>query len=174
MRRLVPVFAALLLAACAAYDGRGLRPGAAGLEEVRRVMGPPALEWRDADGSRQLAYPRGPGAVHTFMVRIGPDGRLQSIENVLEPRVFARVTPGLDRQQVLRLLGPSQPQWTVYYPARDELVWAWRYCDDWNQAAHFHVLFDGRDGPVRSTLSLTEAQLGRCGFGEGGGCWCAR
>lgn len=171
--RFVLLVCCLLLAGCAAYGGWGLKPGEAGRDDVLRVMGAPAMEWRDADGSQELAYPRGPAGVHTFMVRLAPDGKLKQIDNVLEPKVFARVVPGMERQQVLRLLGPSPEQWHRYYPARDELVWEWRFCDDWNEAARFHVLFDGKDGPVRSTLVLTEGQLGLCGGDDGGSCWCS-
>jgi hypothetical protein len=108
------------------------------------------------------------------MVRLAADGRLKTIDNVLDMTYFAQIQGGTAKDQVLRLIGPSESAWTLYYPARNELVWVWRYCNDWNEAARFHVLFDGLDGPVRSTLNLTEGQLGVCGNGEGGGCWCAR
>lgn len=174
MMRLAQAILCLLLGACASYGGRGLLPGEARLADVLRVMGTPAMQWRNADDSRQLAYPRGPSGVHTFMVRLAADGRLEAIDNVLDATSFAQIQRGMVRDQVLRLIGPSEPAWTIYYPARDELVWVWRFCSDWNEAARFHVLFDGREGPVRSTMILTEAQLGVCGSGEGGGCWCAR
>lgn len=147
------------LAACAGYDGRGLRPGEARLADVERVMGPPAMRWQAPDGALRLAYPRGPLGFHTYMVEIAADGRLSSIENVLEPRGFATVHAGQSMDEVLRLLGPSDPPGTVYFEARDELVWDWRYCDDWNEPAHFYVLFDGTTKKVRSTMSLTESQI---------------
>lgn len=172
MKLLVAVLAALLLGSCASYSGGGLRPGAARLEDVLRVMGQPALRWQEADGSLQLAYPRGPMGVHTFMVHIGADGRMRSIGNVLDPETFARLRPGMTQLQVLRLLGPSQAAWTVYFRARDELVWEWRYCNEWNEAARFNVLFDGSKETVRSSMSLTESQMGLCGDRDGS-CWCA-
>jgi hypothetical protein len=171
MKRLFPILAALLLAACAAYSGSGLKPGEAGLDDVIRVMKEPTMHWQDPDGSVQLAYPRGPFGFHTFMVWIGPDGKLQRIGNVLDKNGFAQIQPGITQAQVLRVLGPPYPGWTVYFKARDELVWEWRYCDDWSEAARFNVLFDSITGTVRSTLSLTEAQRGLCGPD---GCWCSR
>lgn len=147
----------LALAACAAYSGRGLQPGVAGEAEVRAVMGVPAMQWELADGGRQLAYPRGPAAFHTFMVFIGADGRLQRTVNVLDEAGFARVHSGMTQAEVLQLLGPPQPQWTAYFPARDELVWEWRYCDAWGDAARFDVLFDGTTKTVRSTLRWSES-----------------
>jgi peptide/nickel transport system ATP-binding protein len=63
----------LSLAACSSYGGRGLQPGVANVSEVIATMGEPAMRWRDADGSQQLAYPRGPAGVHTLMAFFGPD-----------------------------------------------------------------------------------------------------
>ncbi len=146
--------AASILAGCASYSGRGLEPGQATYDQVLETMGKPAMEWRDNDGSRQLAYPKGPSAPHTVMVKIGPDGRMQSLGNVLNYKYFAKIQPGKTTQaDVLRLLGPSTPQWTVYFQARDELVWEWLYCDDMSLQGRFDVLFDGQNGPVRTTQS---------------------
>lgn len=119
--------------------------------DVLARMGEPALRWRDADGSQQLAFPRGPAGVHTYMVFLAPDGRLMRIENVLDMRHFALLQPERHTQaDVLRLFGPPFPGWTAYFKARDELVWEWRFCDDWNRLARFDVLFDGTSGRVRT------------------------
>ena len=142
----------LLIAACAG----SLVPGDARLEDVERRMGTAALRWQEADGSLQLAYPQGPMGFATHMIHLAPDGRLLRIENVLDSEHFAQIVPGMDQDQVLRVLGPPQPHWTVYFAARDELAWEWRYCDAWNAAARFDVLFDATRGTVRSTLSLRE------------------
>lgn len=142
------------LAGCAGYAGSGLKPGLATRDEVLAVMGHPALQWQDADGGEQLSFPRGPAGAHSLMVWIAPDGRLLRIENVLDARHFARIVPGKTTQaEVLRLLGPPVPAWTAYYAARNELVWEWLYCDDYNLMSRFDVLFDGFDGPVRTTYS---------------------
>lgn len=152
-----------LLAGCASYDGRGLQPGVSSIDEVVALMGTPAMQWQDADGRVQLAYPRGPEGLQTFMALIDPDGRLERIEGVLDTRHFARIEPGRsDQAAVLRLLGPSQPQWTAYFERRDELVWEWRFCDDWRQVARFDVLFDGMSGVVRTTYQRPELR----GFGH--------
>ena len=166
MKHVSVVLLALALVSCAAYSGSSLKPGEARLEDVVRVMGAPAMRWQEADGTQQLAYPRGPEGVHTYMVRIGADGKMQRIENVLEEKVFAGVRSGMKKGQVLKILGPSEPAWTAYYKARDELVWEWRYCDGWNELARFDVLFDATREVVRSTMSQTEAQMGLCGFAD--------
>jgi len=141
-----------LLSACAGYSGWGLQPGVTTLPEVGATMGTPALRWKNANGSEQLAYPRGPAGTQTFMVFIAPDGRLQQIEAVLDMEHFARIEPGKsDQESVLRLIGPPAPQWTAYFKERDELVWEWQYCDAWNQLARFDVLFDATTGIVRTS-----------------------
>jgi hypothetical protein len=168
MKLFITILSALLLLACASYSGRGLKPGEAQLKDVLSVMGDPAMRWQDSDGSLQLAYPRG---IHTFMVQIGSDGKLQRIENVMDMKTFVRIRPNMTENQVLRILGPSVPSGSAYYKARDELVWEWRYCDEWNEAARFDVLFDGSKEAVRSTMSLTESQMGLCG--PDGICICA-
>lgn len=152
---------ALLLSACTGYSGSNLRPGASTLHDIVASMGVPAMRWKDADGREQLAYPRGPAAPQTFMVYVAADGILERIEGVLDDAHFARIRPGIsDQPAVLRLLGPSQPYWTAYFAARDELVWEWRVCDAWNQLARFDVLFDGTSGLVRTTYQRPDLGLG--------------
>ena len=149
-----------LLSSCASYSGYGLKPGVSSLDDVERVMGQPAMRWQNPDSSSQLAYPRGPAGLHTYMVFIGQDGKLQSMDNVLGPKVFARIRPGTTKEEVLRALGP--PGWTTYYPNRDTLEWEWRFCNVWNEAARFDVLFDNTSGTVRSTVSPPGDRLGFC------------
>lgn len=59
MHKLATLTLAILLSACASYSGRGLVVSDSSYDEVIRAMGRLALEWTDAAGSRQLAYPRG-------------------------------------------------------------------------------------------------------------------
>ncbi len=156
MKRSSVVVLAMLVAACASYSGRGLVPGVAGIDEVIRVMGEPPMRWREADGTSLLAYPRGPMGTSTYMVLIGTDGKLQRIEDVMKHQAFVRIQAGMSKDQVLHVLGPPVPAWSEYFKARDELVWEWRYCDDWNSLARFDVLFDGSKEVVRSTMSIRE------------------
>jgi len=170
MKLWITIFSALLLGACWAYLGYGLKPGEDRLEDVVHALGQPAMRWQNADSSEQLAFPRGPMGYRTYMVTIDIDGKLRQIENVLDEKNFARIQPGMSKEEVLRILGPSYPNWTVYFERRDELVWEWRYCDAWSEAARFNVLFDNTRGTVRSTMSLTESLKGLCG--RDGRCAC--
>jgi len=156
MKRWASLLALLLVAACASYGGAGLVPGTSRLADVQALMGMPAMRWQDADGSVQLAYPRGPAGVETFMVKLGPDGRLQSIANVLDEDTFARVRAGMSKDQVQRLIGPPDANRSVYFKARDELAWEWRFTEVYGNPAHFVVLFDATTGKVRSTMILPE------------------
>lgn len=160
---LLPLIGSVFVAGCAglhSYSGYGLQSGLSTRQEVVASMGPPAMQWTDADGREQLAYPRGPAGTQTFMAYLDAHGRLERIEGVLDSAHFARIQAGKsDKADVLRLLGPPQPQWTAYFEARDELAWEWRFCDDWNQVARFDVLFDASSGIVRSTLQRPDEHL---------------
>lgn len=154
-RLFVPLL--LLLPACAGYSGRGLHVGIATLPEVLASMGLPSQRWRDADGSEQLAYARGPEGTQTYMVFMTPDERLARIEAVLDSAHFAHIESGKsDQQSVLRLIGPPVSQWTTYFEARRELVWEWRFCDSWQQLARFNVAFDASSGLVRTAQQRQE------------------
>ena len=150
--------AALLVSACASYGGSSLKPGVSSVAEVEATMGVPAKRWQNPDGSQQLAYPRGPAGFNNFMVAIAADGRLRSIENVLDMKHFALIERGMSEEQVLRILGPAGCG-TSYFPARDERVWVWRYLENSRVNAHFMVLFDGKTSTVRSTMSMASDQI---------------
>src|SRR5574343_246234 len=154
------------LAACAGFDAAGRIPVDARLVDVERQMGIPALRWRESDGGETLVYPFGAMGYHTFFVRGDAGGRFLLRENVLTMKHFARIEAGMTEEQVIRTIGPSVPMWTMYFKARDELVWEWRYCDDWNEPARFNVLFDGTTRRVRSTLSGTERSRNVFGGGD--------
>lgn len=123
-------WSALLLAACASLSGPAIAPGASEADVLAR-LGQPSHVYQDGD-SRLLEYMRGPMGQTTEMARIGPDGRLQSLAQVLTMENFARIVPGVTRQeQVLRIVGaPSEVKyyrnvgmqgWN--YPYKESNVW---------------------------------------------------
>jgi hypothetical protein len=95
------------------------------------------------------------------MMTIDGNGLMTSRQAVLNMKHFALIREDMTQDQVLRILGPSVPQWTVYFERRDELVWEWRYCDAWNEPARFDVLFDNTTKKVRSTQSYSESMIKR-------------
>lgn len=158
MKRLLILLLSLLAVACAdlaAFSRSPLPPGSTEAQ-VQERLGIPAMTWRLPDGGRQLAYPTGPMGTRTWMVWLDREGHLIRIDNVLASNGFAQIQSGMAMDQVLQTLGPPYAPWTVYFKARDELVWEWRYCDDWGELARFNVLFDNTSGKVRSTFSQTE------------------
>ena len=161
MKTISALMLAFLVTACASYDGRGLKPGVSTQNDVIQLMGEPAMRWPEADGGQTLVYPRGPAGLNTYMVTIAGDGTMARREAVLNEKHFALIREGMSEEQVLRTLGPPVPQWTVYFERRDELVWEWRYCDDWNEPARFDVLFDNSAGLIRSTQSYAESMIKR-------------
>ena len=140
MIKLVAAFSLLLLGAACAYDGAALRPGGSTESDVRQAMGAPALEFRDADGSRKLIYPRGPMGVETFVIDIGPDGQLRSRDQVLDEGHFNQIRPGMTRDEVLRMIGP--PGETMRFPLSGNVGEDYRYRDTWGYLAIFSVTYD--------------------------------
>lgn len=143
---------AAALSGCAAYNsygGAGLQPGASTEAQVRESMGRPALEFGNPDGTRMLAYPRGPLGTQTFMVDIGVDGRLARIRNVLNDDTFNRIQPGMTEGDILRLIGP--PGDKMAFSLSGNYAWDYRFVDTWGYTAIFSVTF--HDGIVVSKIS---------------------
>jgi len=150
--------AMLLVAGCSSYSGWGLKPGASSVDDIRRTMGEPVKICPLAGGGQNLIYPRGPGGLDTFNVRVDKDGVLASIENVLEERGFALVRKGMStKDDVVCIFGP--PYIETYFRVRNELVWDYRFRDAWGYPSRFHVLFNDA-GIVTATMQIREETPG--------------
>ena len=134
------LLAGLLAAGCASYDGHTLKPGVSTETELRGVMGQPAVEFANSDGSRRLAYPRGPLGTQTYMADVGADGRVLAVRAVLSDDTFHQIRPGLTRDEILRLIGP--PNETMAFALLRHVAWDYRYVDTWGYRAIFSVTFD--------------------------------
>jgi len=144
----------LFAAACASYDGRGLQPGVTSEAEVRRTMGQPALELNNPDGSRALAYPKGPLGTRTYMVHVRRDGMLDGVEQVLDEDHFYRIVPGKTRDDVLRTIGP--PSEMNDFPRLQQVAWDYRYQDAWGYTAILSVMIDRQGIVVGKTTRRLE------------------
>lgn len=131
-------------------------PGQASADDVIALMGPPAMRWMEPDGGQRLAYPRGPEGTATFMVSIGPDGRLVAIVNVLDDPGFEKIRPGMTETEVIRVLGPPASLQGTRFERLGEHVIDWRYCDRASRLARFGVRLDASSGRVRSTYVQPE------------------
>ena len=119
-----PVFR-LLLAGCDAQRIEKLEEGVATEADVRAQFGEPAAVLAEADGSRTFEYPRQPEGWTNYRIQIGADGTMSSLRQLLNPDNFARVKPGLTREQVRELLGRPAKTWN--FPTKpDETIWDWR------------------------------------------------
>lgn len=151
------VLAAALLAAC---DQQGrplehpgldrLKPGVSGEADVRGIFGVPETIVQDRDGARTLQFPLGPEGPRTFFAIIGADGKLVRVWNVLVPETFARITPGMSREEVRVLLG--RPGSVQSYPLKRQTAWEWKYIGEMHRDHIFYVMFD-ESGRVVSTGS---------------------
>ncbi len=140
MKFLFVAIAVASLSGCASYSGRGLENGA-NRQEVQNLMGEAAARYQDPTGGEVWAYPRGPRGLHSYMVRFDGQGRMRSIEQVLQESSFAMIRIGQDRgDDVLRRLGPY---WLAAdFPRQKERVWTWRFRNAMAQPAQVHVTFD--------------------------------
>jgi hypothetical protein len=141
---------AVVAAGCASYGGSSLTPGASSEAEVRALMGPPALEMRDADGTRHLYYPRGPLGTQTFVADVGPGGVLKEMRQVLGDGVFNRIQPGMTEEDVLRLIGP--PREKAYFSNLRQTAWDYKFRDTWGYDSILSVMIDA-NGVVASKFT---------------------
>ena len=151
---MVSIWASLLaLVGCDPQKIARLEEGVATEADVRREFGEPHAVYSDSDGARTFEYSRQPEGQVAYMITIGADGKMSALRQVLKPAEFAKVTPGLDKAQVRRLLG--KPARTIRYDLKpDEEHWEWRWLDG-QQSKLFNVTFD-RDGKVTSSATADD------------------
>jgi hypothetical protein len=142
----------MLLSGCDLRPLQGLEAGVSTEDDVRTRLGAPAAVHEDGNGARTLEYPRQPAGQVNYMVSIGPDGRVTALRQVLNPTEFAKVTPGLTKQEVRRLLG--RPAKVQAYALKAEEVWDWRFASG-TEGRLFSVTFDA-DGRVVSTATTRD------------------
>ena len=145
---------ALLLQACAAYDGRGLVPGSSTAADVERVMGAPADKLTAPTGDTIWFYPRGPFGRHTFAVSVAPDGVMRGIEQTLEVRNLEKIVSGSSTTRDIRMIfGP--PSRVIRNHRGDRNVWEYRMFNQIQIPYNLFVQFSD-DGIVREVLFLRD------------------
>lgn len=166
---LISLLFSLLATAGCDQDGRptgemGLSRLQAGVStefDVRDIMGKPDSVYEEDDGTRILEYPKGPAGARTWMFRIAENGKLQEYRQVLTEENFAKVQPGMSKEEVRWLLG--KPRTVVPFKRLNEEVWDWRYLSINPAVRLFNVHFDLTTGKVRRTS--TSDDLTRQGGG---------
>jgi outer membrane protein assembly factor BamE (lipoprotein component of BamABCDE complex) len=124
--------------------------------DVRAVMGQPDTVRDETDGSRTLEYAKGPEGARTWMFTIDSGGKLRDYTQVLTEENFARIVPGMSKDEVRRSLG--RPRTVVPFPRMNEEVWDWRYLSG-TQVRLFNVHFDLTSGKVLRTSSQDAADF---------------
>lgn len=102
---------ALVLAGCASFDGRDLVAEKSTGTEAAALMGEPAQRLALPDGGSALYFSRLPAGRAMYVVTVGSDGVMKSIEQRMELEVFAKVVANVwTRKEVSELLGPPGNQ----------------------------------------------------------------
>ena len=138
----------ILLPACDSVSLEKLKPGLTTMQQAQEIMGSPAMEWQDTDGSATWEYPRTPNGVVNYMIDFGPDRILREVRQVLTEANFGRVREGMTRDQIRRLLG--QPASEQYFSLKKEYVWDWKTKTDASYNYFFDVYFDDQGHVTRT------------------------
>lgn len=148
------------LAACDQQAISELEEGVSTEADVRERFGPPEAVWDGPDGAQIYEYNRQPAGYQNYQITIGPDGKMSALRQVLTPRNFALVQPGMMMEDVRRLLG--KPMKITTYDLKKETHYDWRYHDGPNESDSkvFTVVFSP-DLRVISTLSVRDPDLDR-------------
>ena len=151
-RSMIPVLLSCIALSGGCATPGSLVPGQSTDSEVRARMGPPTDTRVDRDGDRIWEYATGPEGFFTYMVRIGADGRLKEVNQILTEEQLAKVVPGkMTKADVRQLLGRPADE-SVYFVG---LTWSWRYIRGGVQPGHLVVTFNP-DGTVRDTIAIID------------------
>ncbi|MEO5732576.1 MAG: outer membrane protein assembly factor BamE [Rubrivivax sp.] len=140
-----------LLSGCDPQRVTKLEEGVSTEAQVREQFGDPVTVTVEADGARRLDYPRQPAGWTNYVIRIGPDGKMSSLRQLLNDDNMARVQPGLTMQQVRDLLG--RPAAQQHFTLKQQDVWDWRYKPQGQESKLFSVTFDNLGVVVGSSVA---------------------
>ena len=115
------------LPGCDPQNIKELEEGLSTEADVRARFGEPERIWTEPDGSRTFEYNRQPAGSRNYMITIGTDGRMSALRQVLAPHNFEKIRPGMDEEQVRRMLG--KPAKVTTYQLKQETDWDWNYID---------------------------------------------
>ena len=135
-----------------------LEPGRSTEVDVRDRFGVPDNIWDAGGGLRTFEYNRQPAGHTNYMIGIGPDGKMSSLRQVLNPDNFARIEPGMPMETVRRMLG--RPMKITTFERKQETHYDWRYRDGPNtgDSKVFTVIFTP-DLRVKSTQSVADPEV---------------
>jgi hypothetical protein len=139
----------LAVAGCASVDGRGLVPGKATLGEVEALMGAPAHRVALPNGDSALYFSRLPEGRAVYVVTVGPDRVMKSIEQRLVRSNLKFISVGISTMNDVRnLFGPPGGDGRLERQRRT--WWEYKY-EDYDQRRVIWVQYSD-DGVVREVL----------------------
>jgi len=157
---------ALLLAACASNDGRGLIPGQSSEQDVQTIMGKPTETQALANGDKLYWYPQLPWGHVSYAARVSADGRLVSWEQRLTEENTSKIVRGqTTSKEVHDLLGPPwQPQ---RYDRMERDIWTYPMRVAGHYLPKWYVVQFSYDGIAREIYLFDDPQYvpmdrGRC------------
>ena len=166
IRRFVLAASALaaLAAGCASFYGRGLVPGKSTQAELEARMGAPAQRLALPGGETALYFSRLPEGRAVYVVTVGPDGVMKSIEQRLVRKNLARIVAGAStREDVRGLFGP--PGRSGHLALREREWWEYKYFD-YEERRVIWVQFS-RDGVAREVLDMLDWDYDKTGHPDG-------
>jgi hypothetical protein len=156
MRRIAAISLLIAVAGCAGYSGRGLVPGQSSEADVEAVMGEPAGVQEKANGETVLWYPRLRYGRENYAARIGPDGRLLSIEQRLTEENIARLVRNQTlAEEVSDLLGP--PHRSDPFPRMEREIWTY-YMQGFPYWKVLYVQISPQDHVVREVYYMDDPE----------------
>lgn len=139
------------LAACDQQAISELEEGVSTEADVVKRFGQPERVWDGSGGTRIYEYNRQPQGTQNYMIGIGPDGKMNSLRQVLNPDNFRRVQAGMGVEEVRKMLGKPASQ--VPYALKREVVWSWRFqAPSENTKQMFHVVFNPDYRVIRTEI----------------------
>ncbi len=163
LRWLLFVLLAGALAGCASFTPP--RPYASEAEALA-ARGEPTRRWSNGDGTTTLEYSTQPNGRSCLMVEVDQGGIVLRQWDALAPESLARVEPGMDREQVSRLLGTHRSE--QRFTNSGETVWDWNIRNDGpGIATLFNVHFID-DKVVRTSQTYVFPREGAMFGGWGG------
>ena len=155
--------AALVSVACDPQRINELEEGLSTETDVRDRFGVPDNIWDEGGGARTLEYNRQPAGQRNYMITIGADGKMSALRQVLTPENFARITPGMEMQEVRRRLG--KPSKVTPYALSGETHHDWRFLEPPTTPLVFSVITtDGRS--VARTMTTPDMDAPENGRGR--------
>jgi len=133
----------VLLLSVAALAGcvgpRAMVPGQSTVVEMRARVGTPTDIRFDRNGDEIWEYATGPMGYETYLVRIGTDGKVKEVTQILTEDQMMKLVPGtMTKADARNLLGrPSDQTFTA-----SGTVWSWRFMKFGVQPGYLTVRFN--------------------------------